>query len=251
MDATSKTISLLRTLTLDGLLSADEIWALGHFFNEHPECAAAWPGDILSPMLASAFDDAQLSAEEMTVLAETIASIEQEWLEKTAPALSLDTAQGPSALEPALLPAIAAEVAIPQHDSAACAVNLREHTCTCENWRQREALPAGHPGRCCKHMAFAFARTGQIFEPWFQAVLDDCFAHARGTDPAAAWFLVHIPGQKPALLSGGCGPWCKVFAPKAGTYESFAFQPSQSRWSFGDAPSAANLIAQAIRKTFP
>ena len=61
MPATAKTIGFLRTLTSDNLLSEDEVWALARFFNDNPECTEMWPGDLLAPMLNSAFDDAQLS----------------------------------------------------------------------------------------------------------------------------------------------------------------------------------------------
>ena len=40
MDDTQKTIAFLRTLTLDGVLTAEEVWALAKFFNrdEFPFC---------------------------------------------------------------------------------------------------------------------------------------------------------------------------------------------------------------------
>ena len=80
MDDTQKTIAFLRTLTLDGLLTSDEIWALGKFFNDNPGCTREWPGDVLAPMISSAFDDDSINEEEMTLLAETISAIESEWL---------------------------------------------------------------------------------------------------------------------------------------------------------------------------
>ena len=36
--------------------------------------------DVLAPMLSSAFDDDAINEEEMTLLAETISSVESEWL---------------------------------------------------------------------------------------------------------------------------------------------------------------------------
>ena len=40
-------VSLLRRITLDGILSAHEVWELAQFINEHPGVADKWPGNIL------------------------------------------------------------------------------------------------------------------------------------------------------------------------------------------------------------
>src|SRR5436190_6939888 len=82
MNPTQKTIGFLRSLTADGFLTPEEVWSLGKFFQENQPCQNIWPGSLLFPMLGSAFDDGQLSEEEMEVLASTIGSIEQEWAAK-------------------------------------------------------------------------------------------------------------------------------------------------------------------------
>ena len=252
MDATVRTIAFLRTLTLDGLLTSDEVWALGKFFNENPECTNEWPGDVLAPMISSAFDDAQINEEEMTLLAETIASIESEWLARNPALADSEEYAGPFAIQPGLVPVIDAKVEVPSpREEQSFVVTLKPPTCTCQDWSEgRKALGERHPGRCCKHVAYAYARTGKVFEPWFQAILDDCFAYARGTSPQGEWLLVQIPEQKPAVVCGAPDAWCTVFAPRQEGYQAFAFNPEQRRWSYGEAPARAGVIAKAIREHF-
>jgi hypothetical protein len=249
MDATRKTIDFLRKLTMDGFLTGEEIWVLAKFFVENHDCEKVWPGTVLSPMLESAFDDAKLTEEEMRLLAETIASIEEEWRLKNPPSAEEIFAAQPVVVAPALLPVIEARFEIPSRDEESCVVGLKEHSCTCADWQDREWLPPRHPGKCCKHVAHAFTRTGKVFEPWFQALLDDCFARGRGTNPALNWLLLQLP-TKPALVGGGSGPWCNVYAPAEEGYESYAFNRNQRIWSFGATPGRAPLIERAIKENF-
>lgn len=253
MNATAQTIAFLRTLTLDGLLTVEEVWALAKFFNENPECTECWPGDLLAPMLASAFDDAEISEEEMQAIAATISSIEDEWMSKTSNRPSRgETAPPALRVEQALMPLIEQAFDVPsQREDAIYAVSLREHRCTCPDFRLREENPVRHPSRCCRHMAYAFARSGTVFEPWFQALLDDCFAKARGTQNGCDWKLLEVLPRRQVLLAGNSNGWWAVFAPGDENYESFAYHPVQSRWSFGEAPINALFIEQAIRETLP
>ncbi len=250
MDGSAKTILYLRKLTMDGFLTGDEVWALGKFFVENPECAKVWPGTVLEPMLESAFDDAILTEEEMRAIAETIGSVEEEWRSKnplSAQELEDEKNAEPVPVHAALIPIIDAKFEIPVQADESYLVGLKEHSCTCPDWESRRILPAQHPGKCCKHVAHAFTRTGQVFEPWFQALLDDCFAHARGTNPSLNWFLLQLP-QKPALVAAGAGPWCNVYAPASEGYEMYAFNREQRLWSYGAAPEKAPLIEKAIQQ---
>jgi hypothetical protein len=252
MDPTAKTIAFLRTLTLDGLLTSDEVWALGKFFNDNHECTYDWPGDVLAPMINSAFDDAEISEEEMTLLAETISAIEAEWLARNPRLVESEEYAGPFATERALIPVIDARIEVPSpREEQSYVVHLKPATCTCPDWKDvRKVLDERHPGRCCKHIAYAFARTGKVFEPWFQAIVDDCFAYARGTSAKGEWLLVQIPEQKPAVVCGAPDSWCTVFAPRDHAYQAFAFNPEQRRWSYGEAPARSGVIAKAIREHF-
>ena len=252
MDATTKTIGFLRTLTLDGFLTSDEVWAIGKFFNDNPECTQEWPGDVLAPMIGSAFDDDQINEEEMTLLAETISSIEAEWLARNPNLADSEEYAGPFTTQPALIPVIDARLEFPSpREEQSYVVTLHPVACTCAEWKQsRKSLAERHPGRCCKHVANAYVRTGKVFEPWFQAVLDDCFAYARGTCAKGEWLLVQIPEQKPAVVCGAQDSWCTVFAPREHVYQSFAFNPEQRRWSYGEAPARSGAIAKAIREHF-
>jgi hypothetical protein len=251
MDSTSKTISYLRRLTFDGMLTGQEVWTLGRFFNDNPEYTKGWPGEILAPMLESAFDDGQLTEEEMTLLAETISSIESEWRGKNPCAQAEEDADQPIVVYPALIPVLDQRYEIQSpRDEQTFVVTLCDHACTCPDWQRRKPLSAQHPGKCCKHVAHAFTRTGKVFEPWFQALLDDCFERARGTDPEANWLLLEIPESKPALLAGGGSPWCNILAPGEDGYEAFSFNTKKRRWSYGQTPKRAGLVERAIQNNF-
>jgi len=251
MDDTQKTIAFLRTLTLDGLLTADEVWALAKFFNDNPACTREWPGDVLAPMLNSAFDDDSINEEEMTVMAETISAIESEWLARNPGLAESEEYAGPYTTRPALLPVIDARFDVPSpREECSYVVALKDPACTCPEWQNRAILPQHNPGRCCKHVAHAFLRTGKVFEPWLQALIDDCFAYGRGTPASRDWLLVQVPEQKPAVITAGPNSWCNVFAPTPEGYQTFAFNPEERRWSYGEAPVNAGAIEKAIRNEF-
>mgnify|MGYP003574964389 CR=1 FL=1 len=251
-DPTGKTIAFLRTLTLDGLLTSEEVWALAKFFNENPECTDGWPGDMLASMLGSAFDDSSVNEEEMTALAETISEIESEWLARHPGMAQSAEYAGPFSMEPAVIPVIDARFEVPSlREDQSYVVHLSPAMCTCPDWlSSRKKLPERNPGRCCKHVAYAYARSGKVFEPWFQCLLDDCFVHARGTVASSDWLFVQMPAQKPAVICGPQHSWCAVFAPIGSEYQTFAFSPEQGRWSYGDAPTNAGTIEKAIREKF-
>ncbi len=249
MDATLKTICFLRQLTADGLLTGNEVWSLASFLTKNGDCASVWPGNLLAPMLESAFDDSVLNEEEMRLIAETISSVEEEWrLKNPCTQEEIEDAE-PISVRQALIPVIDAKFEIPAPDDESYVVMLKEPRCTCPDWKPREPLPAQHPGKCCQHVAHAFTRTGKVFEPWFQALLDDCFAHARGTNPALEWRLLELP-DKPALVALGAGAWCNIYAPAQEGYETYAFNRLQKLWSYGTAPRRAAQIERAIRENF-
>src|SRR5689334_4764825 len=104
MDATLKSIYFLRKLTADGLLTGDEVWSLASFFAKNKDCAAVWPGNLLAPMLESAFDDNVLSEEEMHLIADTISSVEEEWRLKNPCAIEETEDAEPVIIRPALIP---------------------------------------------------------------------------------------------------------------------------------------------------
>jgi hypothetical protein len=250
MTPTQKTIGFLRTLTADGLLSSEEIWSLGKFLNENETSVEVWPGNLLLPMLGSAFEDGHLNEEEMDVLASTISSIEQEWATKN-PHLHPPGPPGPLPVNPPQMPRLELTMEMPSsREEKAFVINLMQHTCTCPDSHQRKVWPVAHPGRCCKHMANAFSRTGKPMEPWFQTLLDDCFMRGRGTDPVDDWLLAQVPKVKPALISGGPSEWCSVFVAENKGYERFAFNRVTSRWSYGAAPTLARAIESTIHEHF-
>jgi len=251
MNPTQKTIGFLRTLTADGFLTTEEVWSLGRFFKDDESSQNVWPGNLLVPMLSSAFDDGQLTEEEMEVLASTIGSIEQEWVAKHPTIANEREPANPLVVSQPTMPRVDITFEMPaQREEQAYVVNLLHHTCSCPDWRQRQIWQTGHPGRCCNHIAHAFVRTGKPMEPWFQALLDDCFLRGRGTDPVDDWLLAEVPKSKPALISGGPGEWCAVFMAENKDYERFSFNRVNGRWSFGTAPAISKTIEKTIHEHF-
>lgn len=252
MNPTDRTIAFLRNLTADGLLTAEEVWSLADFLNKNKSCRSEWPGNLLAPMLESTFDDGAANEEEMEILASTITSIEQEWSAKHQPQSGTEmVAKNPLKAQQAAMPSIEVSIKIPaKRSDEVYVVSLQQHTCSCPDWRQRQIWPATHPGRCCKHVAHAFAKTGKPMEPWFQALLDDCFLRGKGTDPVDDWLLLSIAKSKPALLSGGPGEWCSVFVPENKGYEKYAFNRIDRRWSYGTIPALSPEIERTIREHF-
>ena len=87
-------------------------------------------------------------------------------------------------------------------------------------------------------------------DPWFQALLDDCFLRGRGTDPVDDWVLAEVSKSKPALISGGPGEWCAVFVAEDNDYERFAFNRMNGRWSFATAPAISKSIERTSQEYF-
>jgi hypothetical protein len=185
----------------------------------------------------------------MTLLANTISSIESEWRDRNPATQEDDDEMLPVSAERALIPLMDArfEIGSPRGDES-YVVALNEPSCTCPDWQPRKSLPPRNPGKCCQHVAHAFTRTGKVFEPWFQALLDDCFARSKGTPQTPDWLLVAIPDSKPVLVAGSAEEWCNVFAPGGDGYEKFAYHSQESAWSYGEAPRRARLIERAIRE---
>ena len=251
MNPTEKTIAYLRTLTFDGYLSSDEVWSLARFLNQNEECQSTWPGTLLTPLLGDAFEDGTLSQSEMNALAEAISNIEHEWMSRVSTEntgdLLIDSAVH---IDKPRIPTLPIKAPVEGRNDAQWVVDLAEHRCTCPDWSDRSQWPVGHPGRFCKHVAFALARTGKVLDPWFQALVDDCFSRGRGTPSSADWLLIELRPRRHALVSTDNTEWCNVFAPGGEGYEHFGYNRLQKRWSYGSAPGAAGYIEYAIHQQF-
>lgn len=254
MNPSEKTIRFLRNLTSDGLLSGEEIWSLANFLNDNEESQQSWPGNLLFGMLHSAFDDGQLTEEEMELLASTVAQIEQEWLAKNPSQRRAYEQSAVIQLPPLVkprMPSVDFQVHVPSaRNDLTFVVDLARHSCTCDEWPKRKPWPEGHPGRCCKHVAYAFARSGKVVEPWFQAILDDCFERGRGTNPGDDWVMFKPEKRRPVLISGGETSWSWVYSFTEERYERFGFNRADNRWSYGAEPPEAVLVEKAIHEAF-
>jgi hypothetical protein len=74
-----ETLELIRRIAEDGILDTDEIWELVGFLNGNKTARHSWPGNVLWETLESMFDDGVLSNEEIEALGHILTDIEHEW----------------------------------------------------------------------------------------------------------------------------------------------------------------------------
>jgi hypothetical protein len=257
---TLETMRFLRSLTNDGELTGEEVWSLARWLMQHRSAWDAWPGKLLVEPLAAAFEDEQLSLEEMRSLAQLLSQIEHEWASQfkrqgsTRPVAPLPNRSatplpGGRGCDPAfLLPSLDIKVPV-DGDPGTFTVSLADHACECADWVvRRQQLPARTLGRCCKHVAEALVRhlaSGRC-EPWMHAVLSDCSQNGRGIDPAFDWHLLS-GSQGTIAVAKGRNDWVNVFAPAEDGYQRFGFNTKEQRWAFGAAPDQDQEIIKTLQ----
>ena len=70
------TLSLIRRITDDGILTEREVWDLADYLNEDFAARNAWPSSDLFPILQDVFEDGILEKHEMLTLADVLSQIE-------------------------------------------------------------------------------------------------------------------------------------------------------------------------------
>lgn len=240
------TLSLIRRITDDGILTEREVWDLADYLNEDFAARNAWPGTDLFPILQDVFEDGILENHEMQTLADVLSQIEHYCADAAVPPTK-STGQKPLPadairVETFVLPRVEKTMKIPSKPSGETfRVNLKNHTCTCPAWKgNRKKYPAGDPKRACVHMVEAFQQ--QIVEgntteipTVFEHVVSDLAFRGRGIDASADWKLLKVQAH-PHLISKGL-EWCSVYARGRGvSFDRFAYHLNERRWSYGDTP---------------
>ncbi len=265
-----ETVRFIRTLTDDGSLSGEEVWTLANWLNQHGSACAVWPGNLLVGPLQAAFEDGELSLEEMHALAALLGQIERDWagmqnvyflrpppLQRTklpiAPPSSISSSYETPSITAILVPSLPFIMNVPSHSSdEEYEVNLNDHTCQCGDWvGKRRKLPLQSIRRCCKHLVKCLHEhlPDEHRGTWLAGVLE-LFCHAgRGVPPDDEWHIIPA-GTNPIAISKGTGEWANVYARKDGTYERFGFNTDEERWSYGEAPADEDLIITAIQRHF-
>lgn len=266
-----ETIRFIRTLTDDGSLNGEEVWSLANWLNQHVSACAVWPGNLLVGPLQAAFEDGELSPEEMDALGALLSKIERDWagmqkvyflrlppLLKTklpiAPPSSISSSYETASISAILVPSLPIIMNVRSHSSdEEYEVNLNDHTCQCGDYvGKRRKLPLQSIGRCCKHLVKCLHEhlPDEHRGSWLAAVLEECCHAGRGVHPEYQWHIIS-PGTNPIAISKAPREeWANVYARRDGTYERFGFNTDEERWSYGEAPTDKDLIITAIQGHF-
>lgn len=263
-------IGVCHGITADGWVSADEIYFLATWLNEHPQALKVWPGSEFVEPLNRFFKDGSMDARELEEVIALLARIEREWTARRAgsgsvrePATATTKKGRPrKTAGPPPIPQLFdwRRIALPSANwqgevtsfsgSGSYLVDLREPYCNCPDWLgRRAALPASHPAKACKHIVSVLCNQsgdGAItLPPLLQFILFNANSHGIGVFPADNYGCFEIKGSK-ILFSYGTPPWMNVWAPDGEEYGRYGYNTDEERWSYGEKPKNAGLILGVI-----
>ena len=244
-------VALCQRVTEDGQLSDREVFELQEWIDAHPEWQHDWPVSKLAFHVGRALADGHVDETELIAIGPVLIEIETQWSAQQSRVVAQAAADSFDLTE-AKLPLLNISLGIEcVSDAAHYQVELSESRCACPEWQQRrQAFPAGHIGRCCKHVAHAFHRvTPETGWPgWLAALVEDCVSRDRGVSPREDWRVIRIENSE-YLVSTASEGWANVFAPTGKTaYGRFGYHIVNRRWSYGIAPPSASTIATAVHQ---
>jgi hypothetical protein len=253
------TLRLIRRITSDGELSIEEIWDLADYLNGNETAQHRWPGNRLWKQIERAFEDGEISEHEHRHLGDIIVEIEEACAGVSTGATHIERRLNLDRLTVTdlKLPIINQTLFLDPRadDEEKYALELRLHTCTCPDWFARhKGVPQGSFGRGCKHIIRALDNARENGEPitkqWdprAARLINVLGGLSLGADPLGNW-------QHLAWEEGGCyvgwdnTDWASVFTKTAdGTYERFGFNLEDDRWSYGEDPPGAEIIAGYLK----
>lgn len=256
------TLNLIRHITEDGLITENEVMALGNYLNSHADAREAWPGNVLFEVLKRIFDDAKVDQGELKALGLILRGIELQCMgtfgvadlqiEDDFPA---DLIVKETAIE---LPPLQCVITVksPMADAPEYDVNLTTQECGCEDWmKRRSQFPFGSPGRICKHMLFAILDSSDekamLSSTWhrdFLKVLNYLAKKDRAADVFPTWELLEA-GERWWVACYGRGEWSVVFTENAeGDLDRYAHNVHEGRWAYGKMPIGVRAIRAYFEK---
>ena len=254
-----ETINLIRRITDDGQLELEEIWDLAHFLNDNANARKTWPGKRLWRVIQQVFEDNVVTEEEMHLLGKEIAEIEDVCAEIMAEeAIPSGDERPPVDVTALALPCVDKTVySHPRNDEKRLyAANLRNHSCTCEDWSQlHEVIPEGGVGRLCRHLVDAMREVYDEekinTDEWPESVTNLIFILARlhlPAEPLLNWEFLEWDGHD-AYIAYGNSDWATIFANLGdGRYEHFGYHLREARWSYGTQPPDAELLVRHLNE---
>lgn len=271
-DIATEFIGVCRGVIADGWVSAEEVWFLGNWLNEHPQALEAWPGSEFVEPLNRFFHDGVLDPSELAETVALITRIEREWAARQpaptepAEAATARTGAKPSKPAPAAMARIVPElfewkhIALPRVDwqgqvaaasgAGGHALDLHDPKCDCPDWQERRLhLPVTHPARACKHIVAVLCTQfhGKVVavSPILELLLANAHANGTGIFPADRYGCFEMKGAK-VLFAFGNPPWVNVWAPYGAIYCRYGYNSAERRWAYGEIPIGAPTILQAI-----
>ena len=247
-------LGIIEAIVEDGELTADEIYGLAEWLNDHKEAWYHWPGNLLVEPLQAIWADGKLTKTELRQMARLLGSIRKEASKRqsqealgNARAYAEDCARNfnPDAPQLLLIP-FSFKIRSESDPGEYYDVDFNYPTCTCPDFRSlRRKLPLGHLTRCCKHIMKTYAQ----MEPdsgwpvWLEPFLGNGFP----PHPEQEWKL--LPADSfPTLISSAPHEWANVFVWDQGAYDRYGYNIHEDRWSYSIAPPNSRMIAKEIAK---
>lgn len=255
-----ETIDLIRQITSDGKLEHSEVWDLADHLNNNRLARQRWPGSRLWPIIQEVYADNVVTADEMRMLGEEITDVEEICSDITGeanddrPEFDLTEVR----VSPIEAPVVPKTVYIHRRDDSKrlYAANLRDHSCTCEDWREiHEVIPEHGFGRLCQHLVDALH---EVYDDpkvdtndWADPVTNLIYILHRfrhPADPLMHWQFLEWKDKdetnREAYVAFGSTEWATVFANKGkDIYERYGFSLLKQRWSYGSHPPGDDLLA--------
>lgn len=248
-----ETLRIIRHITADGIVDKDEVWGLGRFLKDYT-ARTTWPGNVLWEILEGIFADNVVDDAETEDLTRRLQVIEKECHDRNTPASGLrippdDRYQ----VREISLPEVdlTLEVEAQRPGEPVSQVDLRQHTCTCGDWKKRhQEFDPGSVGRLCRCMATAYQRAmnGQPdlcerLEPDLVNLLRLLSTYGLGGVAESNWRRLESDEFSLFVSWDDQEDWVAIFAEsEEGHFERFGYHRSEKRWAFGVVPTGAGAV---------
>ncbi len=253
-DYTHQYLSLIEEVAEDGELTHKEIYRLAKWLNDNKDGRTTWPANQFLPLLKGVFADGKIDQSEARQVGRLIQKVRREWarehaLSGTTPvADTVNEKSGEFDDSTPKLPSINSHlnVASFSEPDVIYDVDFNGPSCSCPDFKSyRQQLPLGHISRCCKHIMQAYSeiRPSNGWPSWLDPFLEAGFR----PNPKQEWNVCKSTNCNYLVSSANRG-WGNVYALINDQTEKYGYNIDEDRWSYGNEPDSAEVLAQAIRE---
>ena len=248
-----ETLRIIRHITADGIVEKDEVLGLGRYL-ENYDARTTWPGDVLWEILQGVFADGVVDESETEDLTRRLQVIEKECHQRNTPADGPSIAlAGQYQVREISLPEVdlTLDVEAPRPGEPLSKVDLRQHTCTCDDWKAKhQEFAPDSVGRLCRCMAtgYQLAMNGRPdlcdqFEPNLVNLLRLLSTYGLGGVAESNWRRLEGDDFNLFVSWDDQEDWIAIFAEsEEGHFERFGYNRSEQRWAFGVVPHGAGAV---------